>query len=134
MASADRPERQSQPGGVALDFDPACIFCRIVAGTVPARFVYRDDDVVVFEDIHPAAPTHVLVVPRRHIPSLAVVEAADVPLLGKLLLVAASVAREVGLAERGYRVVINTGRWGGQTIDHLHVHLLGGKPMKPTLA
>jgi histidine triad (HIT) family protein len=133
MPSVDHPAWPARSGRATND-DSTCIFCRIVAGTAPAQIVYRDDDVVVFVDIHPAAPTHLLVVPRRHIPSLAAVEAADIPLLGKLLFVAASVAREQGLAERGYRLVVNTGRWGGQTIDHLHVHLLGGKPMKPTLA
>ena len=102
------------------------LFTRIIDGEIPADFVYRDDDVVAIRDINPAAPTHVLVIPRRPIPSLAVMEEGDVELVGKLLLVARHIAEQEGL-DGGYRVVINTGEEGGQTIPHLHVHLLGGK-------
>lgn len=105
-----------------------CIFCKIAAGTIPAKKVREDETVVAFHDIEPKAPTHVLVIPKKHVASLAEAEAGDEALLGKLLLAAAEVAREQGLG-RGYRVVISTGAEGGQTVDHLHVHLLGGRQM-----
>jgi histidine triad (HIT) family protein len=102
------------------------LFTRIIDGEIPADFVYRDDEVVAIRDINPAAPTHVLVFPRRPIPSLAELEQGDAELVGKLLLVVRRIAEQEGLDD-GYRVVINTGEEGGQTIPHLHVHLLGGK-------
>jgi histidine triad (HIT) family protein len=105
-----------------------CIFCRIIAGDVPARKVHEDDLVVAFHDVGPRAPTHILVVPRRHIPSAAQLTEADAPLLGRLFAVAAGIARDQGIAEGGYRLVINVGTWGGQTVDHLHLHLMGGRP------
>jgi histidine triad (HIT) family protein len=105
-----------------------CLFCKIVAGTIPAKRVYEDDQCLCFADIHPQAPTHLLLISKRHIASLAYVETGDAPLLGHLLAKAADVARGAGLAH-GYRVVINTGADGGQTVDHLHLHLLGGRYM-----
>ncbi|CAN5266460.1 histidine triad nucleotide-binding protein [soil metagenome] len=102
------------------------LFTRIIDGEIPADFVHRDDEIVAIRDINPAAPTHVLVIPRRPIPSLAELKEGDVELVGKLLLVVRQIAEEEGL-EDGYRVVINTGEEGGQTVPHLHVHLLGGK-------
>jgi len=108
--------------------DPNCLFCRIVAGEIPARFVHRDDLVVAFHDVNPQAPVHVLVLPVQHIASAADLTEQDAPLLGRLFHVAAEVAREAGVAEAGYRIVANTGRDGGQTVDHLHFHLLGGRP------
>ncbi|MBI3978736.1 MAG: histidine triad nucleotide-binding protein [Chloroflexi bacterium] len=116
-----------------VDTAATCLFCRIAAGALPARVAYQDEDVIAFEDIHPVAPTHLLVVPRQHIPSLADVQPADGPLLGKLLLVANSIARQRGIAERGYRVLVNVGRWGGQTVDHLHLHVVGGRPLERTV-
>jgi histidine triad (HIT) family protein len=104
-----------------------CIFCGIIRGEVPSRRVYEDDEVVAFADVAPQAPTHVLVVPRRHVRSLA--ELADQELAGRLLLRAAAVARDLGLTA-GYRVVINTGEQGGQTVEHLHLHVLGGRAMR----
>jgi histidine triad (HIT) family protein len=104
-----------------------CLFCRIVAGEVPARFVHQDDEIVAFHDINPRAPTHVLLVPRRHIASAADLTEADGPILGRLFDVAARIAREAGIAENGYRMVTNVGRDGGQTVDHLHFHLMGGR-------
>jgi histidine triad (HIT) family protein len=106
----------------------SCLFCRIVEGSIPSTAVYQDALCYAFADIHPHAPVHVLVVPRRHIASLAEAAAEDEPLLGHLLWVAAEIARAKGLP-RGYRVVVNTGEDGGQTVDHLHLHLLGGRPM-----
>ena len=103
----------------------SCLFCRIAAGEIPARIAYQDEQVVAFHDIDPKAPTHVLVIPRRHVPSLA--EATDAELLGRMSLLAADIARQEGLAERGFRTVINSGPDAGQTVFHLHLHLLGGR-------
>jgi histidine triad (HIT) family protein len=107
--------------------DPACLFCRIVAGGVPATKVHDDDLVIAFRDIAPRAPTHILVVPRDHIASAAELTEEDGPMLGRLFAVAADLARSEGIADAGYRLVSNVGRWGGQSVDHLHVHLLGGR-------
>ena len=105
----------------------ACIFCRIVAGTIPAQVVARNEVALAFRDLHPQAPVHVLVVPRRHVDSLAA--AADAGELGAVLALAAEVARQEGVAESGYRVVTNVGGDGGQTVGHLHFHVLGGRAM-----
>jgi histidine triad (HIT) family protein len=105
-----------------------CLFCKIVAGEIPSKKVFEDDLTYAFRDINPQAPTHVLVVPRKHIASLAVASAEDQELLGYLHLVAARIANSEGLS-KGFRTVINTGPDGGQTVDHLHVHLLGGRAM-----
>jgi histidine triad (HIT) family protein len=107
-----------------------CLFCGIVAGRIPADVVHQDDQVLAFRDIDPKAPVHVLVIPKRHVASLADAEQADQGLLGTLLLTAAEVARAEGVADAGYRTVINTGDDGGQTVGHLHVHLLAGRPMR----
>jgi histidine triad (HIT) family protein len=104
-----------------------CIFCRIVERTLPARIVFEDDEFVAFEDAHPQAPVHALVVPRKHLVSLKDATAEDAPLLGRMLTVAAQLARERGLETRGYRTVINTGAGAGQSVFHLHLHLLGGR-------
>jgi len=105
-----------------------CLFCRIVAGEIPSDRVHEDDQVIAFRDIAPRAPTHILVIPRAHIASAAELTEADGPLLGRLFGAAAQVAREQGIADDGYRLVTNVGRWGGQTVDHLHLHLMGGRP------
>ncbi len=105
-----------------------CIFCKIAAGEVPAAMVRQDGDFVAFRDINPQAPTHVLVIPRQHIPTLNDVQEPD--LVGRLLLFARGVAEGEGLAERGYRLVINTNAQAGQTVFHVHVHVLGGRPMR----
>jgi histidine triad (HIT) family protein len=107
--------------------DPACLFCRIVAGSVPSTKVHDDDLVIAFRDIAPRAPTHILVVPRDHIASAADLTEQDGPMLGRLFAVAAELARREGIADSGYRLVSNVGRLGGQTVDHLHLHLLGGR-------
>ncbi|HEX8189288.1 MAG TPA: histidine triad nucleotide-binding protein [Pyrinomonadaceae bacterium] len=104
-----------------------CIFCKIVAGGIPAAKIFEDERAVVFRDINPQAPTHALVIPRAHVASLNDAGEADEALLGHLLLVAARVAREEGLAESGYRTVINTGAGAGQSVFHIHVHLIGGR-------
>ena len=110
--------------------DPACIFCRIIAGEIPSTRVTEDVFAVAFRDINPSAPTHVLIVPREHIPSVADVTDADAPTVGHLVSMAAEIARAEGIAERGYRIVSNVGAWGGQSVDHLHFHLTGGRPLR----
>jgi len=109
--------------------DPTCLFCKIAAGDIPATMIREDDDIVAFRDIAPRAPTHILVIPRDHIASAAELTEAHGPLLGKLFGTIADIARREGIADDGYRLVSNVGRWGGQTVDHLHLHLLGGRPM-----
>ena len=104
-----------------------CIFCRIVSGEVSAKKVYEDDDVVAFEDIRPQAPVHILVIPRRHIATVNDLTESDAQLIGKLVLVAKRIAAERGLAERGYRLVLNCNRDSGQEVFHIHLHLLGGR-------
>jgi histidine triad (HIT) family protein len=106
----------------------ACLFCKIVAGEIPSKKVFEDELTYAFRDIHPQAPTHILVVPRKHIGSLAETQSDHRDMLGHLHLVAAQIANSEGL-KNGYRTVINTGPDGGQTVDHLHVHLLGGRSM-----
>lgn len=107
-----------------------CVFCRIVDGSGRADIVYRDEQAVAFRDIHPAAPVHILIVPRRHIASVNQLEEADAPLVGHLFLIARRLAAQEGLAEGGYRLIVNTGAEGGQTVFHLHLHLLGGRQMR----
>ena len=107
----------------------SCLFCRIVRGEIPARRVYEDDELLVFHDIHPWAPVHFLMVPKTHIDSLAQVTQADAPLLGRMLALAPQLALQEGCRPYpagGHRVVINSGREGGQEVQHLHVHVMGG--------
>jgi histidine triad (HIT) family protein len=107
--------------------DPDCLFCRIAAGELPSTKVRENDEVIAIRDIAPRAPTHILILPREHIPSAADLTEDDGPLLGHVFELAASLARSEGIAEQGYRVVTNIGSWGGQTVDHLHFHLMGGR-------
>ncbi len=102
-----------------------CIFCKIVAGEIPARKLYEDSDLIAFHDIHPAAPVHFMIVPKEHIASLADAHARHEILLGRMLLLAPILAKEQGLHD-GFRTIINTGRGGGQEVMHLHVHIMGG--------
>jgi histidine triad (HIT) family protein len=104
------------------------LFEKIAAREIPAKIIQEDEDLIVFHDINPQAPIHVLVVPKKPIPRLAHATAEDGKLLGKLLLKAQEMAESLGIAESGFRVVINNGRNGGETVPHLHVHLLGGRP------
>lgn len=108
--------------------DPDCLFCKIEAGEIPSTTVAEDDAVLAIRDIAPRAPTHVLLLSREHIRSAAELIDADGPLLGRLFALAARIARDEGIAEGGYRVVTNIGTWGGQSVDHLHFHLMGGRP------
>jgi histidine triad (HIT) family protein len=104
-----------------------CLFCRIVAGEIASTKVREDDQIIAIRDIAPRAPTHILLIPRRHIASALDLTEADSPLVGHMFAVAADLARSEGIAEAGYRLVSNVGRWGGQSVDHLHVHLMGGR-------
>jgi histidine triad (HIT) family protein len=108
-----------------MSADPNCIFCKIVAGQIPARKVHEDDDLLVFHDIHPWAPVHLLIVPKRHIASMVEVVDADAALLGKMMALAPRLMRELGVTQ-GFRQVINTGVDGGQEVYHLHMHVIGG--------
>jgi len=111
--------------------DPECLFCKIVAGELPAERLYEDDDILAFEDIHPQAPFHGLIIPKTHVATLNDLEAEQVELAGRLFLVAQGLAREHSLP--GYRVAVNTNREGGQLVYHVHMHMLGGRQMKPGL-
>jgi histidine triad (HIT) family protein len=106
-----------------------CVFCRIGRGEIPARKLFETDTLVVFHDLAPQAPVHVLIIPRRHLTSLAAVALEDGGLLGELQLAAARAARETGILESGFRLVSNAGSDGGQSVDHLHFHLLGGRAL-----
>ena len=106
-----------------------CLFCRIIAREIPASLVYEDDHVIAFNDINPQAPTHVLVVPKRHIETLNALEPGDDQLVGELVRRAAAIAHERGISKKGYRTLFNTNREAGQTVFHIHLHLLGGRPM-----
>jgi histidine triad (HIT) family protein len=105
-----------------------CLFCRIVSGEIPAKKLFEDDAVVAFHDITPQAPSHVLVIPRKHIPSLDDMTDADAGTIGETVLRATKIARELHLEEDGYRLVVNNGPGAGQTVFHIHFHLLGGRP------
>ncbi|MBM4122181.1 MAG: histidine triad nucleotide-binding protein [Nitrospira sp.] len=106
-----------------------CLFCKIAEKKIPSKIVHEDDRTVVFEDIHPQAPTHLLIIPKTHLASLSEAKQADRDLLGHLLLLCATIAEARGLTQSGYRVVSNTGAQAGQSVFHLHLHLLGGRPM-----
>ena len=106
-----------------------CLFCKIISKEIKADIVYEDDRLLAIKDINPAAPVHLLIIPKIHVASLNEVGIADVELLGHIQLLASHLAEESGVAERGYRLVNNCGEWGGQSVLHLHYHLLGGKQM-----
>jgi histidine triad (HIT) family protein len=106
-----------------------CLFCRISEGKIPAKLVFSNDEILAFRDISPQAPTHILVIPRKHITSVLDLDAADEALAGRLLRTAASIAKAEKIADSGFRLVVNCNKDGGQTVMHLHVHLVGGRPM-----
>ena len=106
-----------------------CLFCQIVSGAVPTELRYQDDLVVSFADIEPKAPTHLLVIPKKHIPSVDDLLPADEKIVGTMIYAAQKIARELGIASSGYRLVMNVHSHAGQTVDHLHLHILGGKPL-----
>ena len=104
-----------------------CIFCQIVAGKVPSEILYQDEEVIAFRDIHPVAPTHLVIIPKRHIPSLIHLSEGDLPLIGHMVNTANQLAKREGISENGYRLVVNCGEQGGQLVPHLHMHLIGGR-------
>jgi histidine triad (HIT) family protein len=106
-----------------------CIFCRIAAGDFGTEFLYQDDQLVAFRDLRPQAPHHVLIIPRRHLATLDDLKPEDAPLVGRMVLAAAQVARDLGVAACGYRTLLNCNADGGQTVFHIHLHLLAGRPM-----
>lgn len=110
--------------------DPNCIFCKIIAGELPGTMVYEDELLVAFRDIHPVAPVHILIVPRRHIPDNNALTEADAPLSGRMLSVVPQIAATESIAQEGYRLIMNTGPHGRQEIPHLHLHLIGGQAMQ----
>ena len=106
-----------------------CVFCRIIAGEISSDIVYQDEDFLAFRDINPQAPKHIIIIPKSHIPSLAQLTKQHQALIGNLILVAQELAGKEGIAESGYRLVINCGHQGGQVVPHLHLHLLGGRKL-----
>jgi histidine triad (HIT) family protein len=110
-----------------------CIFCKIADGRIPADIVFQDDELVAFNDIHPQAPVHVLIIPKKHIATVNDLAEAQAGLVGSMMLQARAIARERKIADEGYRLVLNCNAGGGQTVFHLHMHLLGGKQMRPGL-
>lgn len=107
-----------------------CIFCKIISGDIPSANVFRDEQATAFRDLNPAAPTHILILPNKHIDSVNMLASDDEQLIGHLFSVAKQIAAQEGIAEDGYRLVINTNAHGGQTVFHIHLHLLGGRQMK----
>jgi len=112
---------------------PDCIFCKIVKGDIPCTKVYEDDKILAFDDINPMAPVHVVIIPKKHIATLLDVDAPNIAIVGDLLLAAQKVARIKGVAEKGFRVVINCNAEGGQVVFHLHMHVLGGRKLRDEL-
>jgi histidine triad (HIT) family protein len=110
-----------------------CIFCDIVAGKIPGDIVHRDDDVLAFRDINPQSPVHLLIVPVKHYTSLLDITEKEAPLMGHMVTVANKLARSEGIADTGYRIVVNCGQQGGQLVQHLHMHVLGGRQLSGTL-
>ncbi|MBA7617540.1 Purine nucleoside phosphoramidase [subsurface metagenome] len=110
-----------------------CVFCKIVAGELPADICYRDEELIAFPDINPLAPIHLLIIPRKHIPSLIDLSESESSLVGDMAGIANQLAKGEGIAETGYRLVINCGRQGGQGVSHLHMHLLGGRQLSSAL-
>ncbi|MEJ2720404.1 MAG: histidine triad nucleotide-binding protein [bacterium] len=107
-----------------------CIFCKIVAGEIPSEFLFEDNDLIAFEDINPVAPTHVLIVPKKHIATLNDLRESDAALVGKMFLAAKDIAKSKGISEEGYRAVFNCMAGAGQAVFHIHLHLLGGRPLQ----
>ncbi len=110
-----------------------CVFCKIAAGEIPADIIYQDEGVIAFRDINPLAPTHLLIIPKKHIPSLVHLSEAESSLIGHMVNIANQLAKTIGIAEGGYRLVINCGEQGGQLVPHLHMHLLGGRQLSDVL-
>jgi histidine triad (HIT) family protein len=112
-----------------MDYNESCLFCKIAAGKIPSKRVYNDDSLFAFHDINPVAPVHILIIPKRHIETLNHLEPADAEVMGKLMLLTKDLAKQFDIAASGYRVNLNCNADGGQTVFHLHAHVIGGKPM-----
>ncbi|MBN2240136.1 MAG: histidine triad nucleotide-binding protein [Dehalococcoidales bacterium] len=110
-----------------------CIFCKIISGDIPGDIVYRDEDILAFRDINPVAPTHILIIPVRHIVTVTDIPDSDMSLASKMMKVAKDLTIEEGITENGYRLVINCGEQGGQIVKHLHMHLIGGRQLSEKL-
>ena len=110
-----------------------CVFCKIASGEIPSTIVYQDEQVIAFHDINPQAPKHLLIIPRKHVPTIAHLSEAESSLIGHMISVANQLAKMEGVAESGYRLVVNCGREGGQLVNHLHLHLLGGRQLSGRL-
>jgi len=110
-----------------------CIFCQIIAGKVSSEILYQDEEVIAFRDINPVAPVHLLIIPKKHIPSLAHLPEAESPLIGHMVNIANQLAKREAISESGYRLAISCGEQGGQEVPHLHMHLVGGRQLAPTL-
>ena len=110
-----------------------CIFCQIAAGKIPGEILYQDKEVIAFRDINPVAPTHLIIIPRKHIPSLTHLSEAETPLIGHMVNIANQLAKGEGISESGYRLAINCGREGRQLVPHLHLHLIGGRKLSNAL-
>lgn len=106
-----------------------CVFCKIIKGEIPSNIVYEDEEIIAFRDIHPCAPIHILVIPKRHITSLVDLKEDDERVIGKIYTVINQIAKKEGIADKGFRVIVNCGEDGGQVVKHIHFHLLGGKKM-----
>ncbi len=111
-----------------------CIFCKIIAGEIPTEILYQDKEIIAFRDIKPLAPVHLLIVPRKHIPSLDQMEESDAALVGRMVVIANKLAKDEGVDQKGYRLAINCGAEGGQLVPHLHMHLLGGRKLSDRLS
>ncbi len=111
-----------------------CIFCQIASGKIPADIIYQDEEIIAFRDIKPLAPVHLLIVPRKHIPSLDQMEESDAALVGRMVVIANKLAKDEGVDQKGYRLAINCGAEGGQLVPHLHMHLLGGRKLSDGLS
>lgn len=110
--------------------EKACLFCKIIAGESPGRLVYSDELVTAFDDIHPVAPVHILIVPNKHLASVNELTPEDEPLAGHLIYIAGQLARQMGIDQSGYRLIVNSGPHAGQAVFHLHLHLIGGQRMR----
>jgi len=111
-----------------------CIFCKIVAGEIPTEILYKDEEIIAFRDIKPLAPVHLIIIPRKHVPSLNEMKEGDAALVGRMVAVASKLAQDEGIAEKGYRLAINCGKEGGQLVPHIHMHLLGGRQLNDKLS
>lgn len=106
-----------------------CLFCKIINKEIPTEFVYEDDDIIAFKDIHPLAPVHILVIPKRHISSVVDLTEKETKLIGKIVLTAKEIADNLGISENGYKLLLRVGNYGGQEVGHIHLHLIGGSPL-----